>query len=99
MIIRACARTLEHYVTPEPPRQSAAPGGPQSARAIPPRSVAAFVIQRLRMPHCPVHRAALQDSETYVRNKKKACDEVGINSYGTDLPETATEAEARPHNR
>jgi len=34
-----------------------------------------------------------KDSQTYVRNKKKACDEVGIVSYGTDLPETATEEE------
>ena len=34
-----------------------------------------------------------KDSQTYVRNKKKACDEVGIVSYGTDLPDTATEEE------
>jgi 5,10-methylene-tetrahydrofolate dehydrogenase/methenyl tetrahydrofolate cyclohydrolase len=34
-----------------------------------------------------------KDSQTYVRNKKKACEEVGIISYGTDLPETATEDE------
>lgn len=34
-----------------------------------------------------------KDSQTYVRNKKKACDEVGIKSFGTDLPETATEEE------
>ena len=34
-----------------------------------------------------------KDSQTYVRNKKKCCDEVGIVSYGTDLPETATEEE------
>ena len=36
---------------------------------------------------------ARKDSETYVRNKKKACDEVGIKSFGTTLPEDATEAE------
>jgi 5,10-methylene-tetrahydrofolate dehydrogenase/methenyl tetrahydrofolate cyclohydrolase len=36
---------------------------------------------------------ARKDSETYVRNKKKACDEVGIKSFGTDLPEDATEEE------
>lgn len=46
---------------------------------------------RVPLALCPL----LQDSETYVRNKKKACDEVGISSYGADLPETATEAEAR----
>ncbi|KAI7845704.1 hypothetical protein COHA_000818 [Chlorella ohadii] len=34
-----------------------------------------------------------KDSQTYVRNKKKACEEVGIVSYGTDLPETASEEE------
>lgn len=34
-----------------------------------------------------------KDSQTYVRNKKKACDEVGIKSFGTDLPENATEDE------
>lgn len=34
-----------------------------------------------------------KDSQTYVRNKKKACDEVGIVSFGTDLPETASEEE------
>lgn len=32
-----------------------------------------------------------KDSQTYVRNKKKACEEVGIVSYGTDLPEDASE--------
>lgn len=36
---------------------------------------------------------ARKDSETYVRNKKKACDEVGIVSFGTDLPEDCTEEE------
>ncbi|MEW5301965.1 MAG: hypothetical protein WDW36_004788 [Sanguina aurantia] len=34
-----------------------------------------------------------KDSETYVRSKKKGCAEAGIESYGTDLPETATEEE------
>lgn len=34
-----------------------------------------------------------KDSQTYVRNKKKACEEVGIASFGTDLPDTATEEE------
>jgi 5,10-methylene-tetrahydrofolate dehydrogenase/methenyl tetrahydrofolate cyclohydrolase len=31
------------------------------------------------------------DSETYVRSKKKACEEVGISSFGTDLPEDVSE--------
>jgi hypothetical protein len=34
-----------------------------------------------------------KDSQTYVRNKKKACEEVGIVSFGTDLDESATEEE------
>jgi 5,10-methylene-tetrahydrofolate dehydrogenase/methenyl tetrahydrofolate cyclohydrolase len=33
------------------------------------------------------------DSETYVRNKEKACEEVGFQSFRTDLPETATQEE------
>ncbi len=32
-----------------------------------------------------------KDSETYVRNKKKACAEVGIVDFGASLPEDATE--------
>lgn len=36
---------------------------------------------------------ARKDSETYVRNKKKACEEVGIKSFGATLPEDASEAE------
>ena len=34
-----------------------------------------------------------KDSQTYVRSKKKACEECGVVSFGTDLPATATEAE------
>ena len=34
-----------------------------------------------------------KDSATYVRNKKKACDAVGINSFEVHLPETSTELE------
>ena len=34
-----------------------------------------------------------KDSETYVRNKKKACEEVGIASFGETLAEDATEEE------
>lgn len=34
-----------------------------------------------------------KDSQTYVRNKKKACEEVGIVSFGTDLSETASQDE------
>jgi 5,10-methylene-tetrahydrofolate dehydrogenase/methenyl tetrahydrofolate cyclohydrolase len=34
-----------------------------------------------------------KDSETYVRSKKKACEEVGITSFGVNLPEDASEDE------
>lgn len=34
-----------------------------------------------------------KDSATYVRNKKKACDSVGINSFEVHLPENSTEEE------
>jgi 5,10-methylene-tetrahydrofolate dehydrogenase/methenyl tetrahydrofolate cyclohydrolase len=34
-----------------------------------------------------------KDSQSYVRSKKKACAEVGFDSFGVDLPETATEEE------
>jgi 5,10-methylene-tetrahydrofolate dehydrogenase/methenyl tetrahydrofolate cyclohydrolase len=33
------------------------------------------------------------DSATYVRNKKKACADVGINSFGIDYPADVTQAE------
>jgi 5,10-methylene-tetrahydrofolate dehydrogenase/methenyl tetrahydrofolate cyclohydrolase len=32
-----------------------------------------------------------KDSQTYVRMKRKACEEVGIASFGADLPDTATQ--------
>lgn len=38
-----------------------------------------------------------KDSETYVRSKKKACEEVGITSYGIDLPEDSSEEEVLKH--
>eukprot|EP00958_Prasinococcus_capsulatus_P017747 scaffold2030_cov388-Prasinococcus_capsulatus_cf.AAC.3 len=34
-----------------------------------------------------------KDSQTYVRSKKKACEEAGIVSYGADLPADATQEE------
>jgi len=36
---------------------------------------------------------ARRDSQTYVRMKKKACEEVGLTSFGFDYPDTATETE------
>ncbi|KAD3069145.1 hypothetical protein E3N88_37025 [Mikania micrantha] len=38
-----------------------------------------------------------KDSATYVRNKKKACDTVGINSYEVHLAEDSTEEEVLNH--
>ncbi|KAF3336144.1 bifunctional protein FolD 4 [Carex littledalei] len=38
-----------------------------------------------------------KDSQTYVRNKKKACEAVGIKSYEANLPEDCTESEVLRH--
>ena len=38
-----------------------------------------------------------KDSSTYVRNKKKACAEVGFASFGVDLPEESTQDEVLSH--
>ena len=38
-----------------------------------------------------------KDSATYVRNKRKACESVGINSFEVRLPEDATEQEVVKH--
>ncbi|KXZ56773.1 hypothetical protein GPECTOR_1g697 [Gonium pectorale] len=40
---------------------------------------------------------ARKDSETYVRSKKKACAEVGFDSFGTDLPADVSEEELLKH--
>jgi 5,10-methylene-tetrahydrofolate dehydrogenase/methenyl tetrahydrofolate cyclohydrolase len=32
-----------------------------------------------------------KDSQTYVRMKRKACEEIGINSFAADLPESSTQ--------
>lgn len=34
---------------------------------------------------------ARKDSETYVRNKRKNCEEVGYESFQTDLPEDVSQ--------
>ena len=34
-----------------------------------------------------------KDSQTYVRMKRRACEEVGIASFGADLPENASQTE------
>ncbi|KAI0516253.1 hypothetical protein KFK09_008925 [Dendrobium nobile] len=38
-----------------------------------------------------------KDSQTYVRNKKKACEDVGIASYEANLPEDCSEEEVIKH--
>ena len=38
-----------------------------------------------------------KDSETYVRSKKRACEEAGITSFGVTLPEDATQEEVVGH--
>ena len=42
---------------------------------------------------------ARKDSEVYVRSKKKACEEVGITSFGVNLPEDSSEDEVLWHVR
>lgn len=52
------------------------------------------LVARLQAPGLAVVLVgARKDSETYVRNKKKACAEVGFESFGTDLPESASQDE------
>jgi Tetrahydrofolate dehydrogenase/cyclohydrolase, catalytic domain len=38
-----------------------------------------------------------KDSQTYIRNKKKACEAVGIKSYEANLPEDCTESDVLRH--
>lgn len=38
-----------------------------------------------------------KDSETYVRSKKKACEEVGFASFGVTLPEDSTQEDVLKH--
>ena len=38
-----------------------------------------------------------KDSATYVRNKKKACEDAGIKSFEACLPKDATEEEVLKH--
>lgn len=40
---------------------------------------------------------ARKDSQTYVRNKKKACEAVGITSFEINLPEDCTEEQVIKH--
>jgi 5,10-methylene-tetrahydrofolate dehydrogenase/methenyl tetrahydrofolate cyclohydrolase len=39
------------------------------------------------------HKGARRDSATYVRMKKKACTEIGIESFGMDFDATVTQEE------
>eukprot|EP00879_Flechtneria_rotunda_P015776 GHRR01016499.1.p1 GENE.GHRR01016499.1~~GHRR01016499.1.p1 ORF type:complete len:304 (+),score=94.88 GHRR01016499.1:116-1027(+) len=63
------------------------------------RSEVAAAVRALRAEHGKVPGLAVvivgerKDSQTYVRMKRKACEEVGIASFGADLPGTATQQE------
>ena len=78
-----------------------APGGAsrgsRPGRAAAPASPLAPAPPPLASPQTPGLAVVLvgerKDSQTYVRSKKKACEECGVVSFGTDLPDTATEAE------
>lgn len=54
-------------------------------------------VQEMKAKHGKVPGLAViivgerKDSQTYVRMKKRACDEVGIASFGKDLPADATQ--------
>ena len=49
---------------------------------------------RLQVPGLAVVLVGTRkDSESYVRNKKKACEDVGIKSFGRELPEDVSEEE------
>eukprot|EP00891_Asterochloris_glomerata_P002764 jgi/Astpho2/2764/Aster-00939 len=56
-------------------------------------------VQQLKAQHNKVPGLAVvlvgtrKDSESYVRNKKKACEDVGIRSFGRELPEDVSEEE------
>ncbi|XRB05539.1 tetrahydrofolate dehydrogenase/cyclohydrolase [Pycnococcus provasolii] len=55
-------------------------------------AVSALTSKGLRPPGLAVVLVGeRKDSATYVRNKKLACEEAGIVSFGTDLPDTATQ--------
>ncbi|KAF8063044.1 FOLD2 [Scenedesmus sp. PABB004] len=63
------------------------------------RAEVAATVAALRAKHGKVPGLAVvivgerKDSQTYVRMKKRACEEVGIASFGADLPESASQAE------
>jgi methionine salvage enolase-phosphatase E1 len=42
---------------------------------------------------CIQHTGERRDSATYVRMKKKACDEIGIMSHGVDFASNVTQEE------
>ncbi|KAL6749380.1 tetrahydrofolate dehydrogenase/cyclohydrolase [Haematococcus lacustris] len=84
----------------------AAPAALMTANMIDGKAVAAEIryeiqqqVEELRSKYKRVPGLAVvivgerKDSQTYVRMKKKACEEVGILSFGSDLPESATQAE------
>uniref|UniRef100_A0A061R604 Methylenetetrahydrofolate dehydrogenase (NADP+) / methenyltetrahydrofolate cyclohydrolase n=1 Tax=Tetraselmis sp. GSL018 TaxID=582737 RepID=A0A061R604_9CHLO len=61
------------------------------------RSEIKQAVERMKEVHGKVPGLAVvivgerKDSQTYVRMKKKACEEVGIASFGSDLPEDITQ--------
>ena len=56
--------------------------------------VNAQVAQGLRAPGLAVILVGADPaSEVYVRNKRRACEEVGIKSFSYDLPATTTQEE------
>ncbi|CAK9134442.1 unnamed protein product [Ilex paraguariensis] len=98
--------TITHTASPLPCLITAAMTTEASAKVIDGKSVAKEIRDEItaeiyRMKHsigvAPGLAVILvgdrKDSATYVRNKKKACESVGINSYEVCLPEDSTEQE------
>ena len=75
-----------------PPTSPPPPTPPPRPCTLPPNTH--FHLCRFQVPGLAVVLVGeRKDSQTYVRNKKKGCEEVGILSFGANLPETASEEE------
>jgi hypothetical protein len=93
----SCRRTLLRPLAAAAPAKAGLIDGKKIAEDI--RKEIAAEVQQLqkaagRAPGLAVVLVgARKDSETYVRSKKKACAEVGFESFGTDLPEDVSQEE------
>lgn len=97
---------VESLVAPPPPAITLPPPFDPTATLIDGKAISATIREELKAEVAAIQAAhgkspglavvlvgSRKDSETYVRSKKKGCEEVGIVSFGADLPDTATEEE------